>query len=154
MAQFWLSRVESVFGHKTDIYRKRSKGRNDLAHQVEYNPDSDIIEIKYTGEISLEGVLSAIDDAWELIQLHTCYLVLSDFLNAEISFDPSRILEINEKLAALDVPKEIRSAVVVPGDEESNRNMQVRLYELASGTGGWPAQMFYSREQALQWLRY
>jgi len=125
-----------------------------LTHQVEYNPDPGIVDIKYSGEISLEEVLSAIDDAWELIQHHTCHLVLSDFLNAKPTFDPSRILEINEKLAALNVPKEIRSAVVVPQDQEDDKNMQVRLYEYASGTGGWPAQMFYSREQALQWLIY
>ena len=125
-----------------------------MAHQVEYNPDPGIVDIKYAGDISLEEVLSAIENAWELIQRHTCHLVLSDFLNAKIAFDPARILEINEKLSALNVPKDIRSAVVVPRDEKSNKNMQVRLYEYASGTGGWPAQMFYSREQALQWLIY
>jgi len=125
-----------------------------LAYQVEYNPDPGIIDIKYSGDISLEEVLSAIEEIWNLIQLHECRLVLSDFLGAEPTFDPARILEINEKLAALNVPKEIRSAVVVSRDEKSNKNMQVRLYEYASGTGGWPAQMFYSRDQALEWLMY
>ena len=76
-----------------------------MAHQVEYNPDPGIVDIKYAGDISLEEVLSAIENAWELIQRHTCHLVLSDFLNAKIAFDPARILEINEKLSALNVPK-------------------------------------------------
>jgi len=125
-----------------------------MAYQIGYNPDPGIIDIKYSGEISLEEILSVIEEAWELVQRHNSLLVISDFLDADIAFDLTRILEINEKFEALGVPRELRSAVLVPQDELANNNIQVRLYEISAGTNGWPARLFYSREQALQWLLY
>jgi hypothetical protein len=125
-----------------------------LAHEIRHDPDIDIIDIKYSGDISLEEILSVVEVASELIRRHDAYLVLSDFLDATISVDIERVLEISDKAGALGIPKEVRSAVIVPNDEFADGNLQVRLYEITAGTEGWPAKMFYSREQALQWLLY
>ena len=123
-----------------------------MAHEIAFDDTLGIVEIKYAGEISLEEILSAIENIWEMMQLHQTQNVLTDLLNAELKFDLSRILEINQKIADLGVSKTTRSAVVVPPEDATHRNIQVHLYEFASGTDGWLAQMFYSREQAVDWL--
>jgi len=123
-----------------------------MAYKLTYNIEQGIVENKYSGEIALEEILSATEEVWEMMQRHQSNHVLSDFLDAEMNFDLSQVMQVNEKIQDLGIPRNSRSAVVVPRDEASKQNMQARLYELSSGASGWPAQMFYDRDQAIEWL--
>jgi len=124
-----------------------------MAHITRYEPGQDLIFTSYSGVVTLEEVLSVLDECWDLAKKENCRRFLADVTNAEADFPPARIIELNEYAKKIGIPKDARSAVLVSSSIFSaTTNFLTHMYKITSGTDGWPTQYFYDREQALEWL--
>ena len=55
-----------------------------MSHIVTYNPDSQIIEIKFQGNISLDEVVEILSESVRVAKEQNCFLFLSDYREATL----------------------------------------------------------------------
>lgn len=121
-----------------------------MAHKLQYDPDSDVIVIYHSGDVSLDEIFSSSEEAWQLAESNNCTRFLSVFLDANFSLTADQVLEVHKHLGEIGVSKDIRLAVLIP--TSGALNLEVQIFEFAAGTDGWRVAMFYNRDEALDWL--
>ncbi|MGW8247333.1 MAG: hypothetical protein ACWGOV_04410 [Acidiferrobacterales bacterium] len=121
-----------------------------MAHEIHYEPGPNIVVLDYSGDISLDEIFSGSEKAWRVAQSKDCLRFLSIFLDAKFNLTADQILEVHKHLEEIGVSKEIRSAILVP--TTGSASLEVQIHEYAAGTEGWRTQLFYDRDQALEWL--
>ena len=121
-----------------------------MAHKLQYDPDSDVIVIYHSGDVSLDEIFSSSEEAWQLAESNNCTRFLSVFLDANFSLTADQVLEVHKHLGEIGVSKDIRLAVLIP--TSGALNLEVQIFEFAAGTDGWRVAMFYNHDEALDWL--
>jgi hypothetical protein len=121
-----------------------------MAHEIHHEPDSNLVVLDYSGDISLDEIFAGSEEAWRLAKSKNCLRFLSVFLEANFSLTTDQVLEVHRHLEEIGVSKEIRSAILVP--TTGSASLEVQIHEFASGTEGWRTKLFYDRDQALDWL--
>lgn len=121
-----------------------------MAHEIHHEPESNVVVLDYSGDITLDEIFSGSEEAWHLAKGKNCLRFLTVFLDANFNLTADQVLEVHKYLESIGVSKEIRSAILVPNTGPAN--LEVQIHEYASGTDGWRTQLFYDRGQALEWL--
>jgi len=121
-----------------------------MTSKVYHLPETNIVVMEYSGNVSIDDIYVAIDEGWSLGEEKGCLRFLTVFTEATLLLTLEQVIEVTEYMKSLGVSKEIRSAILVPPD--GSANFEVQLHEYTAGAKGWRMQFFYNTEEAMGWL--
>lgn len=121
-----------------------------MTSKVYHQPETNIVIMEYSGNVSIDDIYTAIDNGWSLGEAKECLRFLTVFTEATLLLTLEQVIEVTEYMKSLGVSKDIRSAILVPPD--GSADFEVQLHEYTAGTKGWRIQFFYNIEEAMDWL--
>ena len=123
-----------------------------MPYTITKHPDPSRIEIKYSGIITGEDLVNAINEFVTINADKRYLLVLTDL--SELSISPSLLnvydrIEMYEKL---DISKETTEAVIIPISAFAKET--VKFYDTACLNRGYNVKLFSTKDEALAWLGF
>ncbi len=123
-----------------------------MPYTIEKHSDPARIEIKYSGIVTGEDLVSAINEFVTINADKKYLLVLTDL--SELSISPS-LLNVYDRIEMydkMDISKETTEGLVIPLNDFAKET--VKFYETACLNRGYNVKLFNTREEALTWLRF
>jgi hypothetical protein len=121
-----------------------------MPYSIEVDPDTEIIRVVLSGNVTMEDVRSVIANAWQLAAGQAAYRFLTEFHETRIKLSTLDLLTVHEHYETLGMSKNMRSALVVSGLPQLVED--VTIHELAANVGGWQVKVFSVRSDAIAWL--
>lgn len=115
---------------------------------VHTNPP--IIETCYSGNLSAEELLKAIEQTITLVQTNGIFLLLGDCSNLQGGHDVTDLKRFSEMLSACDIGKLIKEAIIVP--KTPSTAGFAYFWTFMTQKKGLTVKPFEDRQSALAWL--
>ena len=123
-----------------------------MPHQTTFNPELQIIETKYSGNISIEELKSLTIEIAKLATENNCFLTLGDFREAFLQLSTVDIYELPQTLSdalkssGLMIYKFKRALVVAKSAKD------FLFFQTVAANQGQTTKVFYDVEEAKEWL--
>ena len=123
-----------------------------MPHTVIYNPEANIIESKFQGDLTFNEVKEFISEGALIAKEKDCTLFLTDYREVRLKLSSLEIYEVpklmENRFASLGLnARRLRRAIVVAKDLKD-----YLFYETVAINSGQCAQVFYDIDQAKKWL--
>jgi hypothetical protein len=117
---------------------------------VMYNPELHIIEIVYTGIITLDDIKEEIDASMALGKKEDTNKFLTDARDIDLKASVFDMHSIPRLFAAKNAERLGKEAVLLPESPEAQD--AIYFYETVCKNAGWRIKVFSEREEAIDWL--
>lgn len=123
-----------------------------MPYTIDFNPDLQIIEIKFQGNIVLEEVEKIFSASMQMAKERNCFLFLSDYRNATMKLSTLELYELPDLLTSIFSPAgipayKLKRALVVAKDLED-----YHFFEVVTANRGQHTQIFQDMDKAREWL--
>lgn len=122
-----------------------------MPHFTEVLADAGIVRLVFAGDITLEQINKASEDSWRLASREGLKRFLSELKDVTLDLSTNDLLNIHKHYEKIGISKDIRSAIVVPDNIKIAEDAMI--HEFVAGASAWQVRVFYSRSEALDWLR-
>ena len=122
-----------------------------MAWSIHHDLDSCILEIRYTGENSMDDLKESTSRAIAETKEHDITRIIVDVTEVKLPFETSELIQLPGGQYVLEHARRDSYVAVVMPNSHRERNM-ARFYENACRNRGWHVKTFAGRESALQWL--
>ncbi len=123
-----------------------------MGHTVNYNHETDCIEIIVDGELTFDDAKSIVEDAATTFEKHKCYKFLTDFSKTKLSVNTFELYSfaelISETVSAAGIPLHKVKRAVLTGPEIADYD----FLETLSVNRGHNLRIFDSLDKAKSWL--
>ena len=123
-----------------------------VPHTITYIPEPGIIEVKFTGGITLKEAIALIAEIGPLMKEHDCFLILSDYREAKLKVSTVDIYSVPNLISAKisttgDSVDGLKRALVIARDQ-----VDFQFLETVSGNRGQETKLFEDVDKAKAWL--
>lgn len=123
-----------------------------MTHTIIYNPDTQTIEIKFQGDITLNEVKELYSESARIAKQQNCFMFLSDYIDATMKLSTVEIYNLpkilSEIFAAAEIsPFKIKRALVVAKDLKD-----YSFFETVTSNSGQRSKIFQDAAEAKEWL--
>ena len=123
-----------------------------MTHAILYNPDTQTIEIKFQGDITLNEVKELYFESAQVAKQQNCYMFLSDYSDATMKLSTLDIYNLPQILSEVFAASEIsahkmKRALVVAKDLKD-----YHFFETVTSNSGQSAKIFQNVAEAKEWL--
>lgn len=119
-----------------------------MSHKLEYNPDTDCIELTVLGTFDMERLRRLAAEVASLSEQSGCTCILNDMSDATIAVSLTDAYHSPQEMDQAGISRATRRALVVPPDFA-----QADFLETVTRNRGHNLRVFHDREGALAWLR-
>ncbi len=125
-----------------------------MAHTIVYNPDTQTIEIKLQGDITLNEIKELYSESARVAKQQNCFMFLSDYTEAKLKLSTLEIYDLPNILLETLAPSEIsastlKRALVVAKDLDD-----YHFFETITINRGQSTRIFQDVAEAKKWLSH
>lgn len=123
-----------------------------MTHTVIYDPDTQVIDIKFQGDVTLNEVRELYIESMRCARQQNCFVFLSDYSDATMKLSTFEIYDLPKILsgvfASSDIPAhKLKRALVVAKDLKD-----YHFFETVTSNSGQNARIFQDVAHAREWL--
>lgn len=123
-----------------------------MTHTLVFNPDTQTIEIKFQGDITLSEVKELYSESMQVANRQNCFLFLSDYSDAIMKLSTLELYNLpkilSEIFATSEIPAhKLKRALVVTKDFAD-----YHFFETVNSNSGQNAKIFQDVAEARKWL--
>lgn len=119
-----------------------------MSHTLEYNPDTDCIELTVLGTFTMERLRSIAPDVAKLSDKTGCRRILNDMSGANITVSLTDAYNSPAEMDKSGIRRTTRRALVVPPTFND-----ADFLETVTRNRGHNLRVFHDRKSAMKWLR-
>ncbi len=119
-----------------------------MTHILQYNPDSDCVELMIQGVFNMERLKAIAPEVARLSEKSDCQRILNDMSSATIDVSLADIYSSPQQMDNSGINRNTRRALVVPPDFD-----QGAFLETVTRNRGHNLRVFSDRVSALEWLQ-
>jgi hypothetical protein len=123
-----------------------------MTHIILYNPDTQMIEIKFQGDITFNEVKELYSESAQIAKQQNCFVFLSDYSDATMKLSTFEIYDLPRVLSEIFAKSgisahQLKRALVVAKDLKD-----YTFFETVTSNHGQLSKIFHDVAEAREWL--
>ena len=121
-----------------------------MAYDLRIIKNKKIIEIRNSGEITNEDMITETQEVIKLQHEKNIVLILTEFVSVKVDASLSDVFQFPEMYEQMGMDRKTRIAVLVSEIEVNNEELD--FYETICINRGWTIKIFIDKKEAIEWL--